>query len=243
MTPVRSPARLVLADGRVFEGEGFGAPGAATGEVVFNTSMTGYQEALTDPSYRGQILVMTYPLQGNYGTNDFTNESREVQVRGFVVRELTDLPSHWRSERTLDDYLRAAAVTGIAEIDTRALVRRIREGGAQMGVLSTDPAQQDEAALVARARGDRGLEGRDLAAEVSCSDAYRWDEGRWQGIAGQVPRPERPTRCSCPTARATRRPWPACASTCDGWRKRSRCSASAWVTRSCPSRSAATRTS
>src|SRR5207248_1716616 len=101
----RPHARLVLADGRVFEGSGVGAPGHATGEVVFNTSMTGYQEALTDPSYRGQILTMTYPLQGNYGTNDVMNESGELQVRGFVVREMTDLPSHWQSNATLHDFL------------------------------------------------------------------------------------------------------------------------------------------
>ncbi|MEX2373731.1 MAG: carbamoyl-phosphate synthase domain-containing protein, partial [Dehalococcoidia bacterium] len=101
----RPPARLVLADGRVFEGVGVGAPGRATGEVVFTTSMTGYQEALTDPSFRGQILAMTFPLQGNYGASLFGDESGEVQVRGFVVREMTDLPSHWQSVETLHHYL------------------------------------------------------------------------------------------------------------------------------------------
>ena len=134
----RAAARLVLADGRVFEGAAIGARERATGEVVFTTSMTGYQEALTDPSYGGQMLVMTYPLQGNYGVNANDEESSRIQVRGFVVRELTDLPSHWRSRGTLDGYLREQGVPGISGIDTRALTRHLRTQGVLMGTLTSD---------------------------------------------------------------------------------------------------------
>ncbi len=139
----RPPARLVLADGRSFEGVGIGVDAHATGEVVFNTSMTGYQEALTDPSYGGQILTMTYPIQGNYGTNVTADESREVQVRGFVVRELTDQPSHWLSTATLDRYLIDAGVSGIAEIDTRALTRHLRSQGVVMGTITRDETVEE----------------------------------------------------------------------------------------------------
>lgn len=145
----RPAARLVLADGRSFDGVGIGVDARATGEVVFNTSMTGYQEALTDPSYGGQILTMTYPIQGNYGTNPATDESREVQVRGFVVRELTDLPSHWRSTATLDRYLSDAGVAGIAEIDTRALTRHLRSRGVVMGTITRDESVEEALARLA----------------------------------------------------------------------------------------------
>ena len=186
------PARLALADGTVYRGSAFGASGVGVGEVCFNTSITGYQEILTDPSYAGQIVAMTYPQIGNVGTNAEDEESRRPFLSGFVVKELFG-PSNWRSRETLDAYLRGHGVPGIADIDTRALVRRLRDGGFQVGVLSTDPAHQDEAELVAIARGDAGLEGRDLAAEVTCDGAYHWSEGRWAGIAGQVPRAPRPT--------------------------------------------------
>jgi len=185
-------ARLALADGTVYRGSAFGAAAVGVGEVCFNTSITGYQEILTDPSYAGQIVAMTYPQIGNVGTNAEDEESRRPFLSGFVVKELF-APSSWRSHETLDAYLRRHGVAGIAGIDTRALVRRLRDGGFQVGVLSTDPAQQDEAQLVAIARDDAGLDGRDLAAEVSCDAAYRWSEGRWAGIAGQVPRAPRPT--------------------------------------------------
>jgi carbamoyl-phosphate synthase small subunit len=145
----RPPARLVLADGRSFDGVGIGVDAHATGEVVFNTSMTGYQEALTDPSYGGQILTMTYPIQGNYGTNASVDESREVQVRGFIVRELTDLPSHWRSTATLDQYLNTAGVSGIAEIDTRALTRHLRSQGVVMGTITRDETAEEAQARLA----------------------------------------------------------------------------------------------
>jgi carbamoyl-phosphate synthase small subunit len=186
------PARIALADGTVYRGTAFGATGVGVGEVCFNTSLTGYQEILTDPSYAGQIVAMTYPQIGNVGTNAEDEESRRPFLSGFVVKELFE-PSNWRSRESLDAYLLRHGVPGIADLDTRALVRRIRDGGAQVGVLSTDPAQQDERALVARARADAGLEGRDLAAAVTCEAAYSWRDGRWIGIAGQVPRAARPT--------------------------------------------------
>ena len=167
--PTRPPARLVLADGRVFEGEAFGAPGHATGEVVFNTSMTGYQEALTDPSYGGQILTMTYPLQGNYGVNASDDESARVQVRGCVVRELTDLPSHWQSTRTLDDYLVAAGIPGVAGIDTRALTRHLRSHGVVMGTITHD---ESAAHALARLGSEPAYGSEDYVAEVSTSAAY-----------------------------------------------------------------------
>src|SRR5262245_29203135 len=143
-------AKLALEDGTVYTGRGFGAPGEAFGEVVFNTSMTGYQEVLTDPSYKGQIVTMTYPLMGNYGINAEDRESRRPQVEGFVVRELTRVPSNFRSHGTLDAYLAENNVPGIEGIDTRALVRRLRVRGAMTGVLST--TDLDDAALVHRAR-------------------------------------------------------------------------------------------
>src|SRR5258706_13163507 len=155
------PARLALADGTVFRGIAFGTVAVGVGEVCFNTSITGYQEIVTDPSYAGQIVAMTYPQIGNVGTNPEDEESHKPFLSGFVVKELFG-PSSWRSRETLDAYLARRRVPGIADIDTRALVRRLRDGGFQVGVLSTDPAQQDEAKLVAIARGDAGLEGRDL---------------------------------------------------------------------------------
>ena len=165
----RPRARLVLADGRVFEGTGVGAPGHATGEVVFNTSMTGYQEALTDPSYRGQILTMTYPLQGNYGTNDLMNESNELQVRGFVVREMTDLPSHWQSNATLHTFLARHGIPGIADIDTRALTRHLRSSGVVMGTITRD---ETPAAALERLHREPDYASLDYVAEVSTRGVY-----------------------------------------------------------------------
>ncbi|MCP4038991.1 MAG: glutamine-hydrolyzing carbamoyl-phosphate synthase small subunit [bacterium] len=189
-----SEARLVLADGTVYRGQAFGAQACKHGEVVFNTSMTGYQEIVSDPSYAGQIVAMTYTQIGNVGVNAEDGESRDRFLSGFVVKELSAAPSNYRSEGTLSDHLAQAAVPGISGIDTRALVRRIRDHGAQVGVLSTDPARQDEAELVALARSAPGLDGRDLVAEVTCSEPYEWTEGRWQGIEGQLPRDPRPER-------------------------------------------------
>ena len=165
----REAARLVLADGRVFEGEAVGADGRATGEVVFTTSMTGYQEALTDPSYGGQVLVMTYPLQGNYGVNAVDSESARIQVRGFVVRELTDLPSHWRSRGTLDGYLKANGVPGIAGIDTRALTRHLRTRGVLMGTVTSDESAEEALARLGRTPD---YAAGDYVAAVSTREPY-----------------------------------------------------------------------
>ncbi|HXV35716.1 MAG TPA: glutamine-hydrolyzing carbamoyl-phosphate synthase small subunit [Myxococcota bacterium] len=192
MSPLRrDPARLALADGTVYRGHAFGARGVRAGEVVFNTSLAGYQEILSDPSYAGQIVAMTYTQIGNVGTNSEDDESARPVLEGFVVKELFE-PSSWRSRESLDAYLRRHGIPGIAGIDTRALVRRIREGGAQVGVLSSEP-DVDEAALIARARREPGLDGRDLVADVTCREPYRWSEGLWRGISGQVPRAARPS--------------------------------------------------
>ena len=168
-------AKLALEDGTVYTGSAFGAPGETFGEVVFNTSMTGYQEVLTDPSYRGQIVAMTYPLIGNYGTTIDDAESGRVQVQGFIVRELTRVPSNFRSSRDLDGYLADSGVTGIEGIDTRALVRRLRVRGAMSGVLST--TDLDDASLVAKARAWPGMTGRDLVREVVPAAAFEWNQG------------------------------------------------------------------
>ena len=186
------PAALALADGTVYRGQAFGAATVREGEVIFNTSMTGYQEILTDPSYAGQIVTMTYPQIGNVGVNPEDDESDRPFLSGFVVREWLDEPSNWRARGSVGDFLAEAGVPGISGIDTRALVRRIRDSGAQVGVLSTDPVEQDGDALVARAGRSPGLDGRDLVAEVTCSAPYTWTEGRWSGVNGQVPRPGRP---------------------------------------------------
>lgn len=166
-------AILALEDGRIFEGESFGATGTQVGEICFNTSMTGYQEVLTDPSYRGQIVAMTYPHIGNYGTNALDQESREPHVRGFVVEELTDVPSSWRSERSLDDYLREWKIPGIQGIDTRALTRHLRERGAMKACLTSD-ALSESAAVEEAIRGD-GVVGMDYVKEVTASSIYKWD--------------------------------------------------------------------
>ncbi|MDY3557955.1 glutamine-hydrolyzing carbamoyl-phosphate synthase small subunit [Gemmata sp. JC673] len=168
-------AKLALADGTVFTGRGFGATGETLGEVVFNTSMAGYQEVLTDPSYTGQIVTMTYPLIGNYGTTADDEESNAVRVAGFIVRELTRVPSNFRSDRDLDSYLKASNVVGIEGIDTRALVRRLRVRGSMNGILST--ADLDDASLVAKARAFPGMEGRDLVSEVVPKQSFKWDKG------------------------------------------------------------------
>jgi carbamoyl-phosphate synthase small subunit len=162
----------VLADGRAFLGVGIGAPVRTTGEVVFNTSMTGYEEALTDPSYGGQILVMTYPIQGNYGVNAADEESARIQVRGFVVREATDLPSHRLSRETLHEYLVRAGVGGIAGIDTRALTRHLRASGVVMGTITRD--ETIEAAL-ARLRGEPDYSSQDYVASVSTLRVYDFE--------------------------------------------------------------------
>ncbi len=168
------PAKLALADGTVFVGEHFGAPGEAFGEAVFNTSLTGYQEILTDPSYAGQIVTMTYPEIGNYGVNADDVESKGIAARGFVVRELCRRPSNFRSEKGLDEYLAEAGVVGISGVDTRALVRRLRSAGAMTAVISSETL--DDAALVELARSSPELSGHDLIKTVMPDAARDWDE-------------------------------------------------------------------
>ncbi len=188
----RRPAALALADGTIYRGVGFGAVAVAAGEVCFNTSMTGYQEILSDPSYAGQIVTMTYTQIGNVGTNAEDDESSRPVLSAFIVKELFEQASNWRSQGSLDAYLTHWQVPGIAGIDTRALVRRIRDGGFQNGVVSTDPARQDAEDLVRAAREAPSLDGRDLVAGVTTTEAYAWDEGLWPGIGGQLPRRDRP---------------------------------------------------
>ena len=166
-------AYLVLEDGSVFAGRGFGAEAEAHGEVVFTTSMTGYQEALTDPSYAGQILSMTFPLQGNYGVSEFDTESHRVQVRGFVVREACDAPSHWRGEGTLHDYLAAAGIPAIEGIDTRALTRRLRSAGVMMGAITREPSPET---ALAHLKELPKYEGSDFVSEVSAPEPFSWPE-------------------------------------------------------------------
>src|SRR5881275_3127249 len=164
---------IALEDGRYFEGESFGATGTSVGEICFNTSMTGYQEVLTDPSYRGQIVAMTYPLIGNYGINSLDRESRSPHVRGFVIEELTDIPSNWRSEMSLDEYLRKWKISGAQGIDTRALARHLRTRGAMKACLTTEEISPEEAAQ--RAIEGEGVIGMDYVREVSTPEIYRWD--------------------------------------------------------------------
>ena len=167
-------AILALADGTVFEGEQFGATGETVGEVVFNTSMTGYQEVLTDPSYKGQIVTMTYPLIGNYGCNEADVESIGPQVEGFVVREYSAYHSNWRSKWSLDTYLAEHNIIGIQGIDTRALTRRLRVHGVMNGCLSTEDLNLES--LVAKAKAWHGLVGWDLVQRVTCPNPYAWQD-------------------------------------------------------------------
>jgi carbamoyl-phosphate synthase small subunit len=187
-----SPAKLALEDGTVYVGEAYGAVGEVDGEVVFNTSMTGYQEILTDPSYRGQIVTMTYPEQGNYGVNDEDLESRKPHLAGFIVREGSRIASNFRSRGTLHAYLAAHGIVGLAGIDTRALVRRIRTKGAMKGVLSS--VDLDDASLVAKAQASPGLVGRDLVREVLPDQPRQWTEGlsQWSQIANLEQAPTAP---------------------------------------------------
>lgn len=173
---------LALADGTVFEGEQFGATGETVGEVVFNTSMTGYQEVLTDPSYKGQIVTMTYPLIGNYGCNEADVESIGPQVEGFVVREYSAYHSNWRSKWSLDTYLAEHNIIGIQGIDTRALTRRLRVHGVMNGCLSTEDLNPES--LVAKAKAWHGLVGWDLVQRVTCPNPYAWRNSRQSSAVG-----------------------------------------------------------
>jgi carbamoyl-phosphate synthase small subunit len=173
----RKTCKLALADGLVLTGRSFGAQGDCGGEVVFNTAMTGYQEVLTDPSYAGQIVTMTYPLIGNYGVNaeDIESHDRKVQVRGFIVRELSPVVSNFRASQSLEDYLSEAGIMGIEGVDTRAITRHIRVAGAMNGVLSTDVLDDDE--LVKLAGQVPSMTGLDLVPLVAPKAAYEWADG------------------------------------------------------------------
>ncbi|WP_020676247.1 glutamine-hydrolyzing carbamoyl-phosphate synthase small subunit [Geopsychrobacter electrodiphilus] len=185
-------AILALADGRYFTGRALGAPGEVYGEVVFNTSLAGYQEILTDPSYRGEIVTMTYPQIGNSGINPEDVESRQPFLSAFVVKESCPFPSNWRSTMSLDAYLKAQGIVGIEGIDTRALVRHIRDHGAQTGIVSS--VDLDPTSLIEKARRAPTIVGLDLVQEVSCAQQYAWDQGVWHLESGyadgtQIDRP------------------------------------------------------
>ena len=167
-------ALLALEDGLVLWGRSFTGAGESSGEVVFNTAMTGYQEVLTDPSYKGQIVTMTYPLMGNYGVNPEDIESRGIHVEGFIVKEYHPYPSNWRAQGNLADYLKAAGKLGVEGLDTRAITKRLREVGAMRGIIST--LDLDPASLVRRARELPSMEGQDLVPLVTCARPYWWPE-------------------------------------------------------------------
>ena len=179
-------AKLALEDGTVFTGRGFGHVGSSEGEVVFNTSMTGYQEILTDPSYKGQIVTMTYPLIGNYGINRQDVESKQPHVAGFIVKELPPIYSNYRADMSLDEYLKQNSIVGIEGIDTRALTRKLRISGAMRGILSTEIL--DDAKLVARARGAAQMAGADWVQAVKPSAEYEWDQDQGDWKLGRVER-------------------------------------------------------
>jgi carbamoyl-phosphate synthase small subunit len=186
------PAKLALEDGTVYTGFSFGAKGTCQGEVVFNTSMTGYQEILTDPSYRGQIIAMTYPEIGNYGVNEEDVESRALHLSGFIVRNVSRVASNFRSSATLQEYLANHNIVGISDIDTRALVRRIRSLGALKGVISSE--ELDDQKLVEMAKSSPGLIGRDLVKEVLPDQPINWESSlsKWWDARTDVATPDVP---------------------------------------------------
>jgi len=188
-------AVLALADGRVFRGRAFGKQGERMGEVVFNTSMTGYQEILSDPSYRGQIVVMTAPEIGNVGSNADDDESAGPQVEGFVVRELSPLSSSWRSTQSLAEYLRDHGIPGISEVDTRAITKHLRTRGVVNGIVSS--VRSDADGLVAAARQAPDLGALDLVARVTCAAPYAFDQGRKAVWSTPPARPEGASRVRC----------------------------------------------
>ncbi len=179
MAPV--PAKLVLEDGQSYDCYSFGADGETTGEIVFNTSMTGYQEILSDPSYCGQMIVMTYPLIGNYGVNTDDLESQKPQVRAFIVKELCTYPSNWRSHQSLDSFLKKNGVMGIEGLDTRAITRHIRNCGAMRAIISTHDLKVPS--LLEKVKNSPGMIGANLVDEVTCKSPYSWDQANlpdWQ---------------------------------------------------------------
>lgn len=188
------PAILALADGTVFKGTALGASGETAGEVVFNTALSGYQEILTDPSYRGQMITMTYPHIGNYGINPEDIESKKPWLAGFIVKEACPYPSNWRSRQSLDDYLRSHGIAGIQGIDTRALTTRLRDHGSQQGVISH--RDLDPKRVIQKAREAPGIIGRDLVKEVTCAKTYKWTEGSgvWTVKSEGTVKPSPPSR-------------------------------------------------
>lgn len=175
-------AILALADGRIFEGKSFGASGEVSGEVVFNTAMSGYQEVLTDPSYKGQMVTMTYTQIGNTGINPEDIESRGLFLSGFIVKEYQECYSNWRATMSLDAYLKENGVVGIQGLDTRALTRHLRDKGAQNGIISTIDSNHES--LIAKARAIPSMTGLNLASGVSCDKPYHWTEGIWDLESG-----------------------------------------------------------
>src|SRR5438067_10807165 len=192
-------ALLALEDDRFFEGESFGGTGTQVGEICFNTAMTGYQEVLTDPSYCGQIVAMTYPLIGNYGINSLDRESRSPHVRGFVIEELTDIPSNWRSEMSVDEYLRKWKISGAQGIDTRALARHLRTRGAMKACLTTEEISPEEAAQ--RAIEGEGVIGMDYVREVSTHEIYQWDPDDTLSAPWSIARDSGGSKCALPPIR------------------------------------------
>ena len=189
-----TPAILALADGTVFTGTTLGASGETAGEVVFNTALSGYQEILTDPSYRGQMVTMTYPHIGNYGVNPEDIESTRPWLAGFIVKEACLYPSNWRSRQSLDEYLRHHGIVGIQGIDTRALTTHLRDHGSQQGVISH--VDLDPKRVVRKAKDAPGIIGRDLVKEVTCAKTYTWMEGsgRWKAGTGGAATGAAPSR-------------------------------------------------
>jgi len=180
-------ALLVLRDGRVFRGQALGADGETSGEVIFNTAMSGYQEILTDPSYRGQIVTMTYPMIGNYGLNDEDVESRRPWVNGLIVKEASAYPSSWRGRTSLDEYLKSHGIVGLQGIDTRALTRHLRDHGSQDGIVSS--VERDVDRLRMRVSALPQIVGRDLVKEVTVAAPFGWNEGEWKRERGYVTPP------------------------------------------------------
>ncbi len=188
LLPITVPAILALADGTVFRGRSIGAAGQAVAEVVFNTAITGYQEILTDPSYAGQFVTLTYPHIGNVGVNSEDVESNKIWASGLIIRDLSSIVSNFRSEQTLDAYLTAAGVVGISDIDTRKLTRLLRDKGAQNGCIQAGVI--DEAKAIAAAQAAPSMAGLDLAKVVSCTEPYEWSQSTWALGAGYSQRTE-----------------------------------------------------
>ncbi len=188
LLPIYTPAILALADGTVFRGRSIGATGQAVAEVVFNTAITGYQEILTDPSYAGQFVTLTYPHIGNVGVNSEDVESNKIWASGLIIRDLSSIVSNFRSEQTLDAYLTAAGVVGISDIDTRKLTRLLRDKGAQNGCIQA--GEIDEAKAIAAAQAAPSMAGLDLAKVVSCTQPYEWSQSTWALGAGYSQRTE-----------------------------------------------------